>query len=219
MEKLERARCQDREHIAELREAVQQERAQTLNMMEKLNAGTAEKAELEEEISEMQTQLVRHKDEIEELSSLYEAEKLQSSVLEEALQAEKENFNKLTQSLSEERKRFNEASARDCETILELRTELEMEKEKEVRPASARSNKGSKTSLFGSRQSVNQHDELLQVNYFLIYISFDIICMCYQKKIKYHLKRQMTCLVLNLGWTNSLYSFAASQLFSQGSRN
>ena len=188
-------------------------------MMEKLNAGTAEKAELEEEISGLQTQLVRHKDEIEELSSLYEAEKLQSSVLEEALQAEKENFNKMTSSLSEERKRFNEATARDSETILELRTELEMEKEKEVRPASARSNKGSKTSLFGSRQSVNQHDELLQVNYFLIYISFDIICMCYQKKIKYHLKRQITCLVLNLGWTNSLYSFAASQLFSQGSRN
>ena len=62
VEKLERARCQDREHIVELREAVQQERAQTLNMMERLNAGAAEKAELEEEMVEIQTQLVRHKD-------------------------------------------------------------------------------------------------------------------------------------------------------------
>ena len=115
----------------------------------------ADKAELQDEISDLETQLIRHKDEIEELSSLYEAEKLQTLVLEEALQAEKENFNRLSLSLSEERKRAEEAAARDSETILELRVES-------PHPL-ARSNRGSKTSLFGSRQSVNQHEELLQV--------------------------------------------------------
>ena len=108
-------------------------------------------------------------DELEELSSIYEAEKRQTLVLEEALKAEKENFNRLSLSLSEERKRAEEAAARDSETILELRTALEIEKEKEGRLGVesphplARSNRGSKTSLFGSRQSVNQHEELLQV--------------------------------------------------------
>ena len=108
-------------------------------------------------------------DELEELSSIYEAEKRQTLVLEEALKAEKENFNRLSLSLSEERKRAEEAAARDSETILELRTALEIEKEKEGRLGVesphplARSNRGSKTSLFGSRQSVNQHEELMQV--------------------------------------------------------
>ena len=169
MAKLEFEKSQDQQHIAELRAAVQQERAQTLNIMEKINEERAEKVELQDEISDLETQLMRHKDEIEELSSLYEAEKLQSLVLEEALQAEKENFNNLTLSLSEERKRSEEAAARDSETILELRTALEIEKEKEARLGVesphflGRSNKGSRNSLGGSRQSVNQHEELMQV--------------------------------------------------------
>ena len=80
----------------------------------------------------MSTQILRS-DELEELSSIYEAEKRQTLVLEEALKAEKENFNRLSLSLSEERKRAEEAAARDSETILELRTALEIEKEKEGR--------------------------------------------------------------------------------------
>ena len=175
---------QDKYHIEELQSAVQQERSQTLNMMGKLNEEKQSKSELQEdvfmlrdEVCDLQTQLVRHKDEIEELTSLYEAEKLQTLVLEEALVAEKENFNKLTKSLNEERKRSQEASARDSDTIMELRTALEIEKEKEARlgmespyPGGLKSNKGSKQSLHGSRQSLSHgqnqdkiYEDLLQV--------------------------------------------------------
>ena len=183
-DKLKFQKQQDKYHIEELQSAVQQERSQTLNMMEKLNEEKQSKSELQEdvfmlrdEICDLQTQLVRHKDEIEELTSLYEAEKLQTLVLEEALVAEKENFNKLTKSLNEERKRSQEASARDSETIMELRTALEIEKEKEARlgmespyPGGLKSHKGSKQSLHGSRQSLSHgqnqdkmYEELLQV--------------------------------------------------------
>ena len=175
---------QDKYHIEELQSAVQQERSQTLNMMGKLNEEKQSKSELQEdifmlrdEVCDLQTQLVRHKDEIEELTSLYEAEKLQTLVLEEALVAEKENFNKLTKSLNEERKRSQEASARDSDTIMELRTALEIEKEKEARlgmespyPGGLKSQKGSKQSLHGSRQSLSHgqnqdkiYEDLLQV--------------------------------------------------------
>ena len=167
---------QDKYHIEELQSSVQQERSQTLNMMEKLNEEKQGKTELQEEIyilrdelCDLQTQLVRHKDEIEELTSLYEAEKLQTLVLEEALSEEKENFNKLTKSLNEERKRSNEASSRDSDTIMELRTALEIEKEKEARlgvespyPGGAKSHRGSKQSLLGSRQSLSHGQEKLQ---------------------------------------------------------
>lgn len=182
---------QDRYHIEELQQAVQQERSQTLNIMEKLNEETQSKAELQEElyiirdeITDLQTQIVRHKDEIEELSSLYEAEKLQTLVLEEALQSEKDNFNRLTKSLEDERKRSHEASERDSDTIMELRTALEIEKEKEARlgmespyPGGLKSpHKGSKQSLLGSRQSLTHYqgqnqekvyEDLIQVRSFL----------------------------------------------------
>lgn len=179
---------QEKFHIEELQSAVQQERSQTLNMMEKLNDEKQSKSDLQEEVfllrdelCDLQTQVVRHKDEIEELTSLYESEKLQNLVMEEALAAEKENFNKLSKSLTEERKRSQEASARDSDTIMELRTALEIEKEKEARMGmespypgggGMKSHKGSKQSLGGSRQSLthvqgqNQekiYEELLQV--------------------------------------------------------
>ena len=167
---------QDKYHIEELQSSVQQERSQTLKMMEKLNEEKQGKTELQEEIyilrdelCDLQTQLVRHKDEIEELTSLYEAEKLQTLVLEEALAGEKDNFNKLTKSLNEERKRSNETSSRDSDTIMELRTALEIEKEKEARlgvespyPGGMKSHRGSKQSLLGSRQSLSHGQEKIQ---------------------------------------------------------
>ena len=167
---------QDKYHIEELQSSVQQERSQTLKMMEKLNEEKQGKTDFQEEIyilrdelCDLQTQLVRHKDEIEELTSLYEAEKLQTLVLEEALAGEKDNFNKLTKSLNEERKRSNETSSRDSDTIMELRTALEIEKEKEARlgvespyPGGMKSHRGSKQSLLGSRQSLSHGQEKIQ---------------------------------------------------------
>ena len=185
-EKVKFQKQQDKYRIEELQNAVQQERSQTLNMMEKVNEEKQSKSDLQEdvyvlrdEISDLQTQLIRHKDEIEELTSLYEAEKLQNLVMEEALAAEKVNFDKLTKSLDDERKRSDEASTRDGETIMELRTALEIEKEKEARlgmespyPGGNKSHKGSKQSLMGSRQSLSHgqnpsyeklQEELIQV--------------------------------------------------------
>ena len=127
--------------------------------------------ELQEDVDKILRALdyIDDKDEIEELTSLYEAEKLQTLVLEEALAAEKDNFNKLTKSLNEERKRSNETSTRDSDTIMELRTALEIEKEKEARlgmespyPGGMKSHKGSKQSLLGSRQSLSHGQEKIQ---------------------------------------------------------
>ena len=74
--------------------------------------------------------IIWHRDEIEELNSLYISEKDQNSTLESALAAEKQNFNKLISSLDKERIRSREVSIRDTDTIIELRTALEIEKEK-----------------------------------------------------------------------------------------
>jgi len=161
---------QEKCHVTELQAAIMQERQQSLNVMEKLNSEKESKTELEEEIfslreeiGDLQTQLMRHRDEIEELSSLYEAEKLQTCVLEEALQEEKENFKRITSSLDEERQRSREVSMRDSDTIIDLRTALEVKKENESRLGldsplfGKKSNNGSKLSLYGSRQSIPGH--------------------------------------------------------------
>jgi len=161
---------QEKYHIEELQTAVSQERKQSLNIMEKLNNEKQSKSELQEEIyllreevGDLQTQLMRHRDEIEELSSLYDAEKLQNCVLEEALSAEKENFNKVVSSLDEERSRCREISTRDSDTIMDLRTALEVEKENIGRMGldspylGKKSRNGSRLSLHGSRQSLPGH--------------------------------------------------------------
>ena len=198
---------QDKYHIEELQSSVQQERSQTLNMMEKLNEEKQEKTELQEEIyilrdelCDLQTQLVRHKDEIEELTSLYEAEKLQTLVLEEALSGEKENFNKLTKSLNEERKRSNEASSRDSDTIMELRTALEIEKEKEARlgmespyPGGVKSHRGSKQSLLGSRQSLSHGQEKIQEDLAQVCIKIQLTSIFH-----YHVNLKWSILVNSL---------------------
>ena len=141
-----------------------------MNLMEKLNSEKKSKSDqqeeiysLHEEIGDLQTQLLRHRDEIEELSSLYEAEKLQNCVLEDALCAEKDNFNKIASSLDEERQRCREVSTRDSDTIMDLRTALEVQKENGSRLGLEspflvkKSHNGSKLSLYGSRQSLPGH--------------------------------------------------------------
>merc|ERR1719228_2927718 len=161
---------QEKCHIAELQTAVSQERQQSLKVMEKLNSEKESKTELEEEIfslrdeiTDLQTQLMRHRDEIEELTSLYEAEKMQNCVLEEALHEEKDNFKRITSSLDDERQRSREVSMRDSDTIMDLRTALEVKKENESRLGldsplfGKKSHNGSKLSLYGSRQSLPGH--------------------------------------------------------------
>ena len=141
-----------------------------MNTLEKLNSEKQSKSELQEEIyslgdeiGDLQTQLLRHRDEIEELSSLYNAEKLQNCVLEEALCEEKDNFNKIASSLDEERQRSREVSMRDSETIIDLRTALEVKKENVSRLGvdspflGKKSHNGSRLSLYGSRQSLPGH--------------------------------------------------------------
>ena len=141
-----------------------------MKVMEKLNNEKQSKTELQQEnyslqdeIVDLQTQLLRHREEIEELSSLYEAEKLQNCVLKEALQEEKDIFNKMTTSLDEERQRSKEVSMRDSDTIMDLRTALEVKKENVSRLGldspllGKKSNNGSRRSLYGSRQSLPGH--------------------------------------------------------------
>jgi len=153
--------------INELETAVSKERQQSLQVMEKLNEEKNLKCELQEEIFSLkedleglQTQLFRHQDEIEEMTSLYEAEKFQNCILEEAIKEEKENFNKISSSLDEERQRSKEISVRDSDTIMDLRTALEVEKEHSSRLCldspllGKKSNNGSKVSLYGSRHSL-----------------------------------------------------------------
>ena len=112
---------------------------------------------MKEEIHSLQTQLLRHQEEIEEMTALYESEKNQTLVLEESLASEKRNFNQMAASLDAERQRSRDMSTRDSDTIIELRTALEVEKEQGSRLTlnspcpKSKSIHGSKLSLHGSR--------------------------------------------------------------------
>ena len=140
----------------QMQSAVHKERQQCLSLMEKLEVEKADKLELElqldklqDEIRELETELIRHRDEIEELTALYHSEKEQNRTLEEVLGFEKQNLIKLNASLDKERQRSREVSIRDTDTILELRTALEVEKEKGSRLTLYSPQLGIK-SLYGS---------------------------------------------------------------------
>lgn len=163
---------QERGEVEELRVAVQKERQQSLGLMERLNTERRTKCELEEELSglrgevgSLHTQLLRHQEEIEELTALYESEKSQNSALEEAVREEKSNFDKVMVSLETERLRSRAVSTKDSDTILELRTALEVEKEHGSRlalesphPGSGKLGVGSgRISQWGSRTSLPGH--------------------------------------------------------------
>ena len=109
------------------------------------------------------TQATPGQEELEELNALYESEKSQNAALEEAVTAEKENFNKMVASLDSERQRSRAVSTKDSDTIMELRTALEVEKEHGSRlaleahsphPGRLKSTQGSRLSLYGSRNSL-----------------------------------------------------------------
>ena len=140
----------------QMQSAVHKERQQCLSLMEKLEVEKTDKLELElqldklqDEMRELETQLIRHRDEIEELTALYHSEKEQNRTLEEVLGFEKQNLIKLNASLDKERQRSREVSIRDTDTILELRTALEVEKEKGSRLTLYSPQLGIK-SLYGS---------------------------------------------------------------------
>jgi len=114
-------------------------------------------------VGDLHTQLLRHQEELEELNALYESEKSQNAALEEAVTAEKENFNKMVSSLDSERQRSRAVSTKDSDTIMELRTALEVEKEHGSRmameahsphPGRLKSAQGSRLSIYGSRNSL-----------------------------------------------------------------
>lgn len=160
VEKLTYQLEQERYNLQEIQAAICKERQQSLSLMEKLNSEKRTRQQLEEdvtrlqeELTEMQTQLLRHREEIEELDSLYQSEKNQNSTLEEALAAERENFNKLIASLDKERQRSRDVSVRDTDTIMELRTALEVEKERGSRLSLVSPMFGRK-SLYSSRHSL-----------------------------------------------------------------
>ena len=114
--------------------------------MERLTCEKQDRAEgeeeaegLREEVADLRSQLLRHQEEVEELTALYESEKSQNCALEDAVRAEKANFNKVVSpagpehswpqvvaSLESERQRSKTASAKDSDTIMELRTALEV---------------------------------------------------------------------------------------------
>ena len=56
----------------------------------------------------------------------------QRKELQEAIRCESENFRKLQSTLADERARTKSAADRDSETIIELRTSLEVEREKKM---------------------------------------------------------------------------------------
>merc|ERR1719412_2383752 len=78
----------------------------------------------------MHTQHLKDQEEIKQVSNLYKAEQSQAQILETALASEKENFHRLKVALDTERIRSREAIDRDNETILDLRTALEVERER-----------------------------------------------------------------------------------------
>merc|ERR1719412_711953 len=78
----------------------------------------------------MHTQHLKDQEEIKQLAKLYKAEQSQAAILETALANEKDNFHRLKVALDTERIRSREAIDRDNDTILDLRTALEVERER-----------------------------------------------------------------------------------------
>ncbi len=67
------------------------------------------------------------REELSQLQQLYEEERAQATMMEEALRSEREAMHKLTATLELERGRAKAASDRDADTIIELRTALEVD--------------------------------------------------------------------------------------------
>ncbi|TRY80064.1 hypothetical protein TCAL_06003 [Tigriopus californicus] len=127
----------ERTKVHEMQNSIKLERMKSLEWMEKHNHERdsrqllqAEMAELKQEMQALETIVEREKEERIQLKSLYEAERSQSDVLEDALQMERDHFRKLKQTLELERSRAKAASDRDAETIIDLRTSLEVERER-----------------------------------------------------------------------------------------
>lgn len=134
----------ERTKVHEMQNSIKMERMKSLEWMEKHNHERdsrqllqAEMAELKQEMQALETIVEREKEERIQLKSLYEAERSQSDVLEDALQMERDHFRKLKQTLELERSRAKAASDRDAETIIDLRTSLEVERERSSMHSSA----------------------------------------------------------------------------------
>merc|ERR550532_3202468 len=78
----------------------------------------------------MNDQHLKDRQEIQRLTNLYKAEQTQANILETSLANEKDNSHRLKVALDTERIRSREAIDRDNETILDLRTALEVERER-----------------------------------------------------------------------------------------
>lgn len=127
----------ERNAVAELQSVISTERLKALEWMERHNRERdlhrltqAELSEMRGQMQSLHSQSMRDRDEIEQLANLYKSEQSQSAILESALATEKDNFRRLKLSLESERLRSREALDRDNDAIIDLRTALEVERER-----------------------------------------------------------------------------------------
>ncbi len=85
---------------------------------------------LQAEMDELKRELRWREEEKAELDKTAEEDRRQTRLLQEAVRCEAENYRKLKATLADERQRSKSASDRDSDTILELRTALEVERER-----------------------------------------------------------------------------------------
>ena len=87
---------------------------------------------LEAELDEIRRETARREEEKSAAVEAAEELRRQKKELREAIRCESENFRKLQSTLADERARTKSAADRDSETIIELRTSLEVEREQKL---------------------------------------------------------------------------------------
>ena len=87
---------------------------------------------LEAELEELRRETKRCEEEKSAAVDAAEELRRQKKDLREAIRCESENFRKLQSTLADERARTKSAADRDSETIIELRTSLEVEREQKL---------------------------------------------------------------------------------------
>ena len=87
---------------------------------------------IEAELDEIRREAKRREEEKSVAVEAAEELRRQRKELQEAIRCESENFRKLQSTLAEERARTRSAAERDSETIIELRTSLEVEREQKL---------------------------------------------------------------------------------------
>jgi len=113
----------------EFKDTIDKQGSELSGLKQNMRKSKEEGEKMRERVELLSNSVQQQKDEICQLSTLYKTERDATLALQKALSSEKENFNRLMSSLKNERLRSKQAGERDSDTIIDLRTALEVERE------------------------------------------------------------------------------------------